>query len=56
MNNKENSFMIREFEGKYNLELSKKRKNTSFTGCVDFFYEIGLEIDEIKNIVTSNFG
>lgn len=50
------SMIIREFNGGYNLELSNKKKNMSFSSCYDFSIFLGLDINEIKDIVKGNYG
>lgn len=51
-----NDMMIREFDGGYNLELSKKKKHISFSSYFDFSFYIGLDVQTIKNIVLENNG
>lgn len=48
--------MIREFDGGYNLELSKKKRNMIFSSYFDFSFLTGLDVESIKNIVLENNG
>lgn len=50
------NMIIRNFNGGYNLELSNKKSNLSFSSCYDFSIFLGLDITDIKNIVEENNG